>query len=464
MYLCPLCTKTLNIKPAMKLTTGSVYRRIFYFTLPMLTGSVFQQLYNIINAVIVGKFVGKEALAGVLASSQAIFVAASLIFGVGMGGTVVIAQYYGAKDYLRAQQTSDTIVLFLLAASVAAGAVCSIFCRQILELLNVPPEAMPAAAPYLRIYFAGFIGMFGHNATAALLRGTGDSKTPFYALVAACMLNIVLDFVFVLGFKMGTAGAAWATVASQTASWLLLWAYVNRRVGVLRFNLLKSRFNAAIFGQCMRIGIPHGLQQTFVHIGMEALFGLVNTFGVDVSAGYGAAIRIDALIGIPAMSFSAALSTFTGQNIGAARPLRLRRGLAATLWMSGAVSVFITLLVLIFQRHLIGWFTDAANTEVITAGAEYLTIVCSFYIVFSSIFVVQGFLRGAGASIAPMLISLVSLWLIRIPVAYYLSHNAGLGYRGIFWSIPVAWSIGLLLSAGYYFWGKWKTSPILQKI
>jgi putative MATE family efflux protein len=256
---------------------------------------------------------------------------------------------------------------------------------------------------------------------------------------------------------MGAAGTAWATVIAQTASWLLLWWYANKKVSVLRFNIFKSRFNVDIFKRCMNIGIPTGLQQTFVQIGMAALFGLVNTFGVDVSAGYGAAIRIDSFIAIPAMTFSAALSTFVGQNIGANRHLRLRKGLIATLWMSGAISIAITILVLIFKTTLIGWFTDAVNTEVINAGAAYLTIVCSFYVVFSTIFVVQGFLRGAGASVAPMIISLISLWLVRIPIAYYLSHNAHLGYEGIFWSIPVAWMIGLGLSVWYYFSGKWRS-------
>jgi putative MATE family efflux protein len=448
----------------MKLTTGSVYRRIFYFALPMLTGNVFQQLYNVINAVIVGKYVGKEALAGVLASSQAIFVVASLIMGIGMGGTVVIAQYYGAKDYRRTQQTSDTVMLFLLIASVVVGGLCAVFCEEILGLLHVPADAMPAAESYLRIYFIGLVGMFGHNGSASLLRGVGDSKTPFYALIVACLLNIVLDFVFVLGCNMGAAGTAWATVAAQMLSWLLLWRYANRKINVLHFNLLKCRFNADIFKRCMNIGIPTGLQQTFVQIGMAALFGMVNTFGVDVSAGYGAAIRIDSFIAIPAMTFSGALSTFVAQNIGANRPSRLRKGLFATLWMAGGVSIAITILVLIFKHSLIGWFTDAANTEVIAAGASYLTIVCSFYVVFAGIFVVQGFLRGAGASVAPMVISLVSLWLIRIPIAYFLTEHTQLGYAGIFWSIPVAWLIGLGLSVWYYLSGRWRRNVVAVRI
>lgn len=444
----------------VNLTSGNVTKSIFSFTWPMLIGNVFQQLYNIVDAIIVGKYVGKEALSGVLASSQVVMVVIALIMGVGIGGTVVIAQYYGARNYKRVQEASETINIFLLVASIILGILGMLFCNQILKIIQLPPEAFSHARSYLMIYFAGLFTVFGYNATSSNLRGIGDSKTPLYALIVSTILNIGLDFLFILKFEMGAGGASLATVIAQLASWIFVIIYVNKKTTVLKFKLFRSRFNFNIFKQCIRIGLPSGIQQTFAAVGMAALFGIVNSFGVDVSAGYGAAMRIDSFAALPAMNFSAALSTFVGQNIGAGFMNRVKKGLSSTLLMSGSISILVSVAVMIFRQPLIGLFTDAVNTEVITVGSQYLTIVCSFYIVFSTMFVFNGLHRGAGAALAPMVFSLISLWLARIPLAWILSRTE-LGYVGIFWAIPIAWGIGLTLTITYYFSGKWKNKSVL---
>jgi putative MATE family efflux protein len=445
-----------------KLTSGNVTARIFQFAWPMLIGNVFQQMYNIVDAIIVGKYVGKEALSGVLASSQIIMAVVSLIIGVGIGGSVVVAQYFGTKNMQNVQKTSDTITLFLLIASLIIGVIGIIFCDQILSLIHLPPEALAPARSFLQVYFAGLFTVFGYNATSSILRGLGDSKTPLYALIIATILNVALDLLFVIKFKMGAGGAALATVVAQMASWLFIIIYVNRRVAVIKFNLFRAKFDWKIFRQCIRIGLPSGVQQTFVAVGMAALFGIINTFGVDVSAGYGAAMRIDSFAALPAMNFSAALSTFVAQNIGANRFDRIRKGLVSTLLMSGGVSVLASVLALLLRRPLIGLFTDALNEEVIHVGSQYLAIVCSFYLLFSSMFVVNGLHRGAGAALAPMIFSFIGLWGIRVPVAYWLSRPEMLGYTGVFWSIPAAWLSGLTLSLIYYFSGKWKNKTVVE--
>ncbi|MDR2938550.1 MAG: MATE family efflux transporter [Prevotellaceae bacterium] len=448
-----------------KLTSGNVTIRIFQFALPMLIGNVFQQMYNIVDAIVVGKYVGKEALSGVLASSQIIMAVISLIIGVGIGGSVVIAQFFGAKNKEKVQITSDTITLFLLVASIILGVFGIIFCDEILSLVQLPPEAAVHAKPFLQIFFAGLFTVFGFNATSSIMRGVGDSKTPLYALIITTVLNVFLDLLFVITFKLGAGGAALATVVSQLVSWLFIIFYVNKKIAApIKFNIFHTTFDWGIFKQCVRIGLPSGIQQAFVMVGMVALFGIINTFGVDVSAGYGAAMRIDTFAGLPAMNFSAALSIFVAQNIGAERFDRIKKGLLSTLLMSGGISIAVSALALLLRYPLIGLFTDALNEEVIHVGSQYLVIVCAFYLVFSSMFVMNGVLRGAGATLAPMIFSFVGLWGIRVPVAYYLSRPDRLGYMGVFWSIPAAWFSGLALCTIYYFSGKWKNKTVIKKV
>ncbi|MDR1342811.1 MAG: MATE family efflux transporter [Prevotellaceae bacterium] len=447
----------------MRLTSGNVAKRIFYFTWPMLLGNVFLQLYHVVDSIIVGRYIGKEALAGMVASSQVAMVVVALVVGIGIGGTVVVAQYFGARDHQKVQQTSDTVTLFMVAASLVLGGIGILLSDHILDLIQLPVEARCYAKPYLTVYFGGMVTMFGYSATSSVLRGMGDSKTPLYALIVAAVVNVALDLLFILGFGWGTASVALATVIAQGVSWLFVAVYARRKDWLPSFNLFRAKFSYPVFRQAIGIGLPSGVQQTFVAVGMAALFGLINTFGVDVAAGYGAATRIDMFAMLPAMNFAAALSTFTGQNLGAGKLQRVKEGLRATLVMSGAVCVAMSLLIVALRRPLIGLFTDAANEAVIEVGGQYLAIVCSFYIVFSSMFVFNGLHRGAGASFVPMLTTLLSLWIVRIPVAYFLSRSDRLGYSGAFWAIPIAWGMGLAQALIYYFSGWWKNKSVVKR-
>lgn len=446
----------------MKLTSGNVAMRIFYFTWPMLLGNVFLQLYNVIDSIIVGRYIGKAALAGMVASTQVAMVVVALVVGIGVGGTVVVAQYFGARSYRKVQQASDTVTLFMLAMSLALGGVGMLLGDHILDLIQLPEEARCYAKPYLSVYFGGMVTMFGYSATSSVLRGVGDSKTPLYALIIATVANVALDLLFILVFGLGTGSVALATVISHGLAWLFVVAYARRREHLPSFNLLRAKFSYPVFRQAISIGLPSGIQQTFVAVGMAALFGIINTFGVDVAAGYGAATRIDMFAMLPAMNFAAALSTFTGQNLGAGKLQRVKKGLYATLAMSGVVCVAISLLIVALRRPLIGLFTDAANEAVIDVGAQYLAIVCSFYVIFSSMFVLNGLHRGAGASLFPMLTTLLSLWIVRIPVACFLSHSDRLGYPGTFWAVPIAWGVGLAMAIIYYFSGRWKSKALVN--
>ena len=442
------------------LTEGNAGRLIFNFTIPMLLGNLFQQSYHFINTIIVGNFLGKEALAAIGASLPIIFTLISLIIGISTGGTIIISQYFGAKDLKKVKLACDTTFIFFIAAAVIISLVGILCSESIFRLIRLPEEVIPQATIYLKIYFTGLILFFGFNGTSAILRGLGDSTTPLYFLIIATFTNIGLDLLFILVFKWGIAGAAWATVISQGGAFISLALYLNRRHEIIKFNLLKLRFDNSIFRESLRIGLPTGVQQTFINLGMLALMGIVSRFGTNVIAAYSVAGRIDSLAVLPAMNFGAALATYVGQNIGAGKPERVKEGLKATLLMSCSISFFVTLVNILFSKQLIGLFTHDA--EVIRIGSQYLLIVCSFYVPFTAMFKVNGVLRGAGDTFIPMFISLISLWVVRVPLA--LMFSSRIGERGIWWAIPVGWIIGLILYYAYYSTGNWKKKVIVKPV
>jgi len=441
------------------LTVGKESKLILLFTIPMLLGNVFQQLYNIIDSIIVGQYLGKEALAAVGASFPVIFVLISLIIGVASGSTIVISQYFGAKQYDKVKEAVDTMFIIILLASVVITIAGLSLNHFIFSLLKLPEEIRADAILFFNITIGGVVLLFGFNGTSAVLRGLGDSKTPLYFLIISILLNIILVFLFIVVFKWGIAGTAVATLIAQGVSFVLATIYLNYNHSMASFSLKNIKFNREIFYKSLKIGIPSGLQQTFVAIGMMALIRIVADFGTDTIAAYTVAGRIDAFAMLPAMNFSMALSTFTGQNIGADKIDRVKKGYFATLWMTGIVALTVSSAVLLFADQLMYLFTN--DPEVIKIGKSYLLIVSAFYIIFSLLFANNGLLRGAGDTLIPMFITLFSLWLLRIPFSYILSRH--IGSDGIWWSIPVSWVFGFLISYIYYKTGRWKSKTIVKK-
>lgn len=440
------------------LTEGNSAKLIFNFAIPMLIGNVFQQMYNIIDSIVVGKYIGTEALAAVGASFPLIFMLVSFVIGITMGGTIIIAQYYGAKDIEKVKRTIDTMYVFLFVSALILTIVGIALSGPIFRMIKLPEEVIPEAILYFNIYITGFIFFFGFNGISAVLRGLGDSKTPLYFLIISTIANVILAILFVGVFKWGIAGSAWATVISQAGAFVSGIIYLNKTNPVVKLTTLKLGFDREIFKQSVRIGLPSGLQQTFVALGMLALMRIVNDFGTNVVAAYSVAGRIDSFASMPAMNFAAALSTFVGQNIGAQKLNRVKEGLSATWLMSSGLAIATSAVILIFPRWLMGLFTSDA--EVIIIGAHYLVIVASFYILFTTMFVIGAVMRGAGDTIIPMFITLFSLWLIRIPLAWILSKKMGID--GIWWSIPIAWFSGMILSYIYYLKGNWKTKSVVK--
>ncbi len=442
------------------MTVGNERKLILQFALPMLAGSLFQQLYNIVDSIIVGNFLGKEALAAVGASFPVIFVLISMIIGLVMGINIIISQYFGAKDFKSVRRAIDTMYITLFFASIFTTVAGIIFSKSIFRLLNLPDEIMPQALTYLNIYLLGMIGFFGFNGTSGILRGLGDSKTPLYFLIISTVTNIILDLLFVIVFKMGVDGVALATILSQGGAFLTAIIYLNKRHELINLSFTRRlTFDRLIFKQSYKIGLPTGFQHTFVALGIMTIMGIVNSFGTDVIAAFSVASRLDAIATIPAMILAQALATFVGQNLGANKPDRVRSGLLATVTITLIITLATTAIIVFLGPFFMRAFTN--DDAVIMIGSKYLTIVSLFYILFALMFIFTGVMRGAGDTLVPMFITLLSLWVVRIPFAWFLSEKLG-SEEGIWWSFPLGWAVGLILAWIYYSTGRWKRKVIVK--
>ncbi|MDG5800737.1 MATE family efflux transporter [Marinilabiliaceae bacterium ANBcel2] len=438
------------------LTEGSEGKIIFKFALPMVIGNLMQQLYILVDSIIVGQFIGDTALAAVGASFPVFYTLIAFFIGIGSGATIVISHFFGAQQYKKVKEAIGTIYIFMFGAGLILTAIGIIFSREIFTLLNVGEDVMPEAITYFTIYMTGMVGFFGFHSTSSVLRGLGDSKTPLLFLAIATVANLLLDLLFIVVLNMGIEGAAWATVISQMGAFIVAIFHLNSKDHLIHFSVKSLIFNSDLFKKSAKIGLPTGFQQSFVALGMMAIIRIINEFDTEVLTAYTAASKIDALASMPAMTLASALSAFVGQNMGAGLTHRVKKGLLATLKMAWTISLSVMIIVIFFGSELMALFSS--NEDVIDYGKQYLIIICSFYVVFSSMFIMHGTLRGAGDTMIPMFITLISLWLIRIPFAWILSRH--FGEAGIWWSIPAGWIVGLAGTWLYYISGKWKNKKV----
>ena len=433
------------------MTEGNPFKLILTFAFPMFIGNIFQQLYNMVDSIVVGNYVGKIALAAVGTGFPVIFLMSSLFIGLGMGATILISQYIGAGDYDNVRSTSQTIYSAMLLSSIPISIVGIIFCEPILLLMNTPLDVLPMAKQYMLIIFAGMIGSFGFNINAGILQGFGDSKSSLLFLAIATVMNIVLDLLFVLVFNWDVPGVAIATVIAQTFSWIFGIIYMKKKYDVLKFQISKFYFNKVIFKKILKIGLPSGIQMSLFSVGIMSMQSLVNGYGADFMAGFNAANKIDTFAFMPIQSISNAVTTYTGQNIGAGRLDRVHKGTITGISVSITISV-LALIVIPLGPFMLRLFNSEPG--VIDAGMIYLNNVMPFYVLLSILFTLNAVVRGAGESIIPMVSSLASIWLGRIPSAYYIAANMGKGY--LFYSYFVGWVLGLLITGIYYVSGRWK--------
>ncbi|MBN2663167.1 MAG: MATE family efflux transporter [Bacteroidales bacterium] len=442
------------------LTKGNEAKVIVKFAIPMMVGNIFQQLYNVVDAAVVGKFVGKEALSATGVSFPILFLLSSITIGFAIGGTIIIAQFYGAKKIDQVKKTAETLQIIMFIASFIITFLGIFLSRSIFNLLNFPEENIDLAVSYFNILMVGNIAIFGYNAIAAILRGLGDSKTPVYFLIISTIANIIGDILLVVVFDMGIQGAAIATVLAYVIAYGIAIVYLNKKHKIININF-KISFDKLIFKKILKIGVPSSGHMFVVSFGMILSFSIINLFGTDVIAGFTAAGRINSFAIMPAMFFSNALSAFVGQNFGANKLDRIKNGLKATMFMISGISIFFTAVSLLFPAVLMKMFTNV--DEVVQVGVNYFTIVAPFYLIFGLMFSFNAVFRGVGNTITPMYITLVALWVVRFPAMILLSMDYSffplkltpVNSSGLWWGEPLAWTTGLLLAASYYLSKRW---------
>ena len=434
------------------LTEGKVWKVIVRFALPLLVGNLLQQFYNITDSIIVGQFLGKEALAAASASFFIYYFIISLVIGVGSGTTVVISQLFGAKQYQKVQLAFSSFFIFMLVGGIILSIAGIIFAEPVFRLTNTPEEVIPQAVAYFRIYIGGTFLFVTFNSIISILRGVGESVRPMLFILITTVLNIAFDLLFILVFKWGIEGAARATVVSQGIGMCIALAYVNNTHPLLSIKKQDMLFDWKLFKESLKIGLPTSVQQCAIALGLIALLGIVNSFGTNTLTAYGAAGKIDTIITQAILTLSGALAAFCGQNIGAGRLDRVKKGVQFTMYTNIALGLLTFAAVYLFGNEMMRIFTK--DIDVVAIGKEYLLIIGGFFIVHGALNVYNGALRGAGDTLFPMITSLVCLWLIRIPLAYYLS--SWLGRNGIWWAIGISITIGLIVTFVYYKMGFWK--------
>lgn len=454
--------KQVKNKPSFgmrDMTNGNPYRIILLFSIPLLLGNIFQQLYNMVDSIVVGNYIGDQALAAVGTGFPIIFLLVSLFTGFGIGATIMISQYYGAKDFKRVKNTVSTIYTSCMIGSIPITIIGILVARPILSFMKVPDDGtLEMATTYIMVVFVGMVATIGFNVNAGILQGFGDSRTSLLFLAIAAIINIVLDLVFVIVFSMGVFGVALATVIAQFVSWLYGVYFINKHYNLINIKIFSFHFNKELFKQTMRLGIPAGIQQALFSIGVMFMQSLVNGYGSSFMAGFNGASKIDTFAFMPIQSYTNALITYTGQNIGANKLDRVKSGMRAGMVLSIGTSIIIGLLMFPFAGNLISLFTK--TPEAISSGVVYLQTVLPFYSLLAVLFMFNSVIRGAGATIIPVLITLTSLWFVRIPIAYLLDHFFGRDY--MFYSYGIGWLLGAILSGIYYFSGKWKDKSIIR--
>ena len=460
------------------LTRGGEARNIFLFSLPMLIGNLFQQLYNMVDGIVVGRYVGAGAFAAVGTAFPVMFLMLALIMGLSMGASIVVSQFFGAQKMADVRRSISTTLVFLAGFSVVLTLVGYFGSPALLRYaLNVPEELMADTLTYVQIICVGAIFTFFYNGYASLLRALGDSKTPLYFLAVTALLNVGLDILFVVSFGWGVAGVAWATVISQIVSCVLCVIYAYHKVPVMSLGLRDLVFDRSMFKLIVKFGIPSCVQQTVLSIGFMAMQRLVNSFGTVTMAAYSAASRVDQLAMMPMFSFNMALSTFVSQNVGANRYDRVRRGFLKTILMTAGTTLVLGLGILLFADPIISIFISDTSQEALSMGTayiteifaqarDYLSVVALFYIIFALMSVIGGLLRGAGDVTFSTVITIVNFG-FRLFSAYLMAYFAqglfnGAGYRAIWWSLPIGWFVSLLLSIVRYASGRWKTKAVVR--
>ncbi len=443
---------------------GNPARSLIIFSLPLIGGNILQQLYAIVDTMIVGKFVGQNALSAVgsMATISKVFVAKAT--GLAGGCTIVFSQLYGAKYYTRMKTAVYTAILSFLALSLIFWLVTAVFCDGLINLVRLEDALKEDARTYLLTYSIAFPASYMYNLSNSGFNSLGKSFIPLVLLAGSSVLNVGLDLLFVINFDMGVFGAAIATVISQYLAAAIALPLLLRYLGKnFKTGEKPKAFEWALLGNMAKIAVPNMLTMTIMSVGYLTLQSLVNTFGTDVSAGYIAGHKIDSVCIVPMSQIGTAVATYTGQNVGANMYDRISKGLRAAILMCVAICAVFIVLMLFFAEPLIGLFMeDGVSDTAINAGVQYITITCIFYVLMGIMSSYSGVLRGSGDIMKALLTTFVNFG-FRVLFAYAGAYITG-SEQAVWWSNPAAWFVALVLSMIFYYQGGWKKKRVADKV
>lgn len=438
------------------MTEGPILKRIILFAVPLLIGNLFQQLYNTVDSVIVGNFVSAQALAAVGSTGPVVNTLIGLFSGLSTGGTVIISQYYGAKNYKKLQDAVHTTVTMVILLSIVFTFLGRWISPTMLRFMKTPDDVFPLSNTYFSIYFGGISGLMLYNIGSGILRAVGDSKRPLYFLLLSSILNIILDLVFVIAFDMGVAGVAYATIISQYISAALIFLVLMRTHGEYRVHLKKLHLDFPILRRIVSIGLPTALQMAITAFSNVFVQSYVNVFGSSAMAGWSAFNKVDQFVMLPMQSISIAATTFTGQNFGAKRMDRVKKGTLTSVSLSVFITAVLTVIVIVFARPLIAMFNN--NEEVIYYGMQVMYYTGSFMIINCIGQILAGCLRGMGYSRGSMIIFLSSFVAFRQAYLFTVSRLTD-SFIPVAFAYPAGW---ILCTAIMIFYYRWRTAKLFQ--
>ena len=434
------------------ITEGVIWKQLLIFFVPILLGSLFQQLYNTIDAMVVGRFVGKEALAAVDSTSSFTSLLVNFFVGAASGTSVIVSQYYGARKDLQVSRAVHTGIALSLAGGVIVMVLGITTAPLCFRAMSVPEEIMGDALTYIRIYFLGTVAQFSYNVGAGILRAVGDSRRPLYFLIVGCVVNIVLDLLFVVVFQMAVVGAALATVISQVVSMVLVGVTLMRAEDTFQLFLRKIRFHREMLFSIIRVGIPMGLQSAMYSISNMIIRSAVNTFGTNVIAAWAVSGRMDFIIWTVMDTFGIAVTTFSGQNYGAQKYDRVRKSVRVCLGMGIGTILAISGTLYLVCPYFGRLFTS--DEEVLELAAYILRFYTPFFVTYIGSDVLSGAIRGTGEAFKPMILTMFGTCILRVLwifTAVRINHTIEM----VMWSYPMTWVITTAMFVVYYLRGKW---------
>ena len=438
------------------LTKGNPDKTLWKFTLPMIISVMFQQLYSTVDSIVAGQFAGVNALAAVGASFPITMLFVAVANGSNIGCSVVISQLFGGKRITHMKTAVNTSIISSLILSLILTAVGLSSSKVLLKAMGTPDNIMADSVTYLNIYAAGMAFLFIYNISTAVFTALGDSKTPLYFLIFSSLTNIALDLIFAGPMKMGVAGVAWATFIAQGVSGILAFIALLKKISKIESEKPKF-FSGRMLLRITKVAVPSILQQSFVSVGNVFIQGLINSFGAAVVAGFAAAMKLNTFTITTLVTLSNGISSYTAQNIGAHNTERVKKGFGSGLKIALLVAIPFFIAFFIFPKYMMMIFVTHNNTDVITAGVQFLKIVSPFYFLATVKIIVDGILRGSGAMLSFMVSTFTDL-ILRVIFAFILTPH--IGQLGIWWSWPIGWIVASLASLALYLSGVWKKAKV----